>query len=117
MDHRWVRLTAAGIFLGFALLLIFGYYKSESGDPDSLPSLVQIAVPLAVYLAAGFVIGKWWFVPLMLVPILIAVPAGPIPSDEDGLPIYIAIAAITVLFLGPFGIARVVARKLWTRRS
>lgn len=115
MDQRWVRPVAVAVFLGFALVLIFGYYKSNVGGPDNFPSALQFAVPLFVYLAAGLAIGKWWFVPLMVVPILIAVPAGPIPSDDDGLPIYVAIAVITVLFLGPLGIAGVVARKLWDR--
>jgi hypothetical protein len=115
MDQRWVRPLAVVVFVGFALVVIFGYYKSNSGDPDNFPSYLQVAVPVVVYLVAGFVIGKWWFVPLMLVPILIAIPAGSIPSDDDELPISVAIAANTFFFLGPLGVAGVVARKLGGR--
>jgi hypothetical protein len=112
MHQRWVRLLAVVVFLGFTLVLVFGYYRSNSGDPDNFPALLQIVVPLVVYFTAGFAIGRWWFIPLMLVPILIAIPAGPIPSDDDGLPIDVAVAVVTLVYLRLLGIAGVIARKL-----
>jgi hypothetical protein len=38
-----------------------------------------------------------------------------IPSDEDALPIYFAVAVVTILFFDPAGVAGVGVRKLWDR--
>jgi hypothetical protein len=114
MDHPWVRLIAAVVFLAFGLLLVFDFWKQPNGQGlDSLPVAVQIALPMLVYAVTGFVIGRWWVLALLLVPILIAIPVGPITADEDKMPVYVAFAAATLLFLAPIAIAGVGARQLW----
>ena len=117
MDRLWLRIAVAAAFVGFGLLLIYGFWKEpyDEGLQD-LPFAVVVALSVLVYAATGFIIGRWWVVPLLAVPVLFALPAGAITADDDQLPVHTGYLAVTIMFLGPVAIVGLIARIIRDRR-
>jgi hypothetical protein len=116
MDRPWIRVAAAAGFLGFGLLLIYDFWKQPYNDGlQSLPVAIQVALPVLAYAGTGFVIGRWWVIPLLAIPVLFAIPAGAITADEDQLSVHVAYYWATILFLGPIALAGMLARWSWDK--
>ncbi len=65
---------------------------------EDLFAIVEFAGLALLHLATGFAIGRWWAPLLVVVPVLIAIPAGQPPwlYHEPGPPIWQALAVLAV---------------------
>lgn len=122
MDRAGVRYGSA---LGFFVLLAGPWYIDALTDYefDGVVAWTVFAASVLCSLAAGFVIGRWWAIPLIAVPVLLTVPLGQAPDDSDGWYYWALLTFGAILFAGPavlLGLgARVLLRVLgrWDREE
>lgn len=84
MGRAWVRYLIAVVFV---LLVAGPYYLGAFGGWDGeseIKDWVGITLIAVVFLSTGFLVGRWWVLPLLLVPILLTLPLGVNEDDSDG---------------------------------
>jgi hypothetical protein len=75
------RYAAAAIYV--AALTLFTYARAVfewDGDPGFLNEFWILLVPFAV---VGFLVGRWWVLPVLFVPAILTIPLGEDPLDSD----------------------------------
>ena len=85
MGGAWVRRSMAVVFV---LLVAGPYYLHAAAGWDGLDGIsdgVAVAVIVGVFFATGFFVGRWWVLPLLVVPVLLTLPLGVNEDDSDGL--------------------------------
>jgi hypothetical protein len=112
MDRSWVRIVASGLFLAISIVWI--YWGENQGPHHSLlrtlPDGLALAIWMGSYLLMGFLVGRWWAIPLAFLPILVAVPAGASELDEDRMAISQMLVASTLIGGAPLTAIGLVAR-------
>ena len=71
---------------------IYAIAEPQVGYGSDVAAVATLIALVALHLATGWAIGRWWAVFLPLVPIVIALPAGTPTKGEDPYAIWWAIA-------------------------
>jgi hypothetical protein len=96
----FVRLAAAGVFLGGSALAIYAPYGGRSAW-----GFLALAAFVLFHVACGFVIGRWWALLLPALVVLIAIPSDAdhdVPFWGDYL-IFFSVPAALLLGIGVLG--------------
>jgi hypothetical protein len=121
IDRPRFRLAVATLFL--VVVVGFEYvqeiaWANGSSPSDSLGPLPILLVATCFPLA-GFLIGRWWVIPLAFLPVLLVVPLGASQIDSDGEAVWFLMLSATILFAAPVTAAALLARLAvdWIRRG
>jgi hypothetical protein len=112
MDRAGVRY---GVAVAFVVLLAGPWYVDALTDYEFEGGLLAWSVFVASVLcslAAGFLIGRWWAIPLIAVPVLVTVPLGQAPDDSDGWYYWALLVFGQMLFAAPAVLIGLGARTL-----
>ena len=88
------RLVAAVMYLAAMTLLVYAVYNRGDAGVWVLPVLMALQV------AVGFAVGRWWALALPILVVLISVPAkGPpiTPDNSEPFPLFVTFGVIAVV--------------------
>jgi hypothetical protein len=83
LSSPWVRFIAA---VTYVLLVAAPWYiwSGHSGDELQVSETLVLVLFGVVGLATGFLVGRWWVIPVVFVPAYALLPLGVDPQDHDG---------------------------------
>jgi hypothetical protein len=84
IERPWVRYVAAAVLVFLLAAPPFAHVLAGWDGEVEVSDAVGIAVIGLVFFAVGFLIGRWWSIPLLAVPVLLVLPLGENPEDSDG---------------------------------
>ena len=127
MDARLSRRAAFG-YVGLVTLYVYAWALFDWDLAGWLAVATVAILSFAVYLLTGFLVGRWWVVLVLFVPVLLSLPLGSNPQDSDRSS-YWALVLIPTIFATPIVVLGLVARIIvnrwppaqrffsWTRRE
>ncbi len=71
----------------FVVLVAGPYYADALWDWEgdvAISDAVAVAIIVGVFFATGFLVGRWWSLVVLVVPVLLTWPLGVSPGDSDG---------------------------------
>ena len=90
--------------------------RTDVSSPDRFWESPLWLVPLAaIHVALGLALGRWWAPAVLVLPVVLAIPAGYEPDGYPELPISLYLALQLAMFGTPLVLAGVLARALAAR--
>jgi hypothetical protein len=103
------RVAVAVVFLALMTADIYPL-NQEPGHFSSFENALRLGAWLG-FPIVGLLIGRWWAIPLVFLPVLIAIPAGPDLADNDQPAMWFQVLFGAILFGAPATAVGVVLRK------
>jgi hypothetical protein len=78
VDRRVGNSAAIGYVVFFTLLTYVVALVDLEGDGGPLGGPLGTVLFLSIFFAVGLLVGRWWVLPLLLLPVLLVYPSGSI---------------------------------------